>query len=97
MRSSYVPRQVVAGSATRSASSSSSSPYGAITAEWLLVCSGTPGVVEHTLKSNGGQPSSVRSIPNTSDSTPNSNRATSSIRTTAIFRSMRISMAEICA
>ena len=44
---------------------------------------------------SGGRPASVRSIPNTSWTTPNSNAATSSIRTTAIFRSMRASMAEI--
>ena len=76
------------GTATRSAPSTASSPCSGMSMAPTLVRSGSPGRSPQTRNSIGGTPSSVRSIPKTSQSTPNSNGATSSISTAATVLSM---------
>jgi hypothetical protein len=55
----------------------------------LVVRSASPGRDEQTRKSKAGTPSSVRSMPKTSESTPSSNMATGSWAMTAMVRSIR--------
>src|SRR5690242_7927604 len=74
--------------ATRSAPRAASSGNGATTAMPLVVRSTSPGRPEQTRKSKAGTPSSVRSIPKTSQRTPSSNMATGSWAITAMVRSI---------
>ncbi len=78
----------VAETATRSAPRRPSSPKSGVSVAPTVVGSGSPATGPHTRKSNGGTPSSVRSIPNTSQTVPNSNGVTCGSTSTATVDNM---------
>src|SRR3954471_7850283 len=75
----------IAGIATRSAPMRLSSPLSGVSVAPTDVRIGLPGSGPHTLKSKFGTPSAERSIPKTSQITPNSNTARRSSASAATF------------